>query len=141
MSTFLDIFSGVHEVRLFRPNGVAGGDFDSWDAALRAVESEPSQYKAAYFTLNPLKLPDGIQVNPASLRSSTNAAGASDIERRVWLLIDCDPPRQSKTNSTAEEKQAARAQAEAIREYLMSRNWPEPFLCDKRQRLASAVSH
>lgn len=117
-------------MRLFRPNGVAVGYFDSWDAALRAVESEPSQYKAAYFTLNPVTLPTGIPVNPTSLHASANAAGASDIARRVWLLIDCDPPRQSKTNSTAEEKQAARAQAEAIREYLMSRNWPEPFLCD-----------
>ena len=123
-------FFGVHEVRLFRPTGIAVGYFDDWDAALRAVESEPTQYKAAYFSLNPLKLPTGIHVNPASLHSSTNAAGASDIERRVWLLIDCDPPRQAKTNSTAEEKQAARAEAERIREWLRSQGWPEPALAD-----------
>src|SRR5437899_11515293 len=99
----MTLFHGVHEVRLFRPNGVAVGYFDTWDAALRAVESEPTQYKAAYFTLNPLKLPEGIQVNPACLRSSSNAASASDVERRVWLLVHCDPPRPSKTNSTEEE--------------------------------------
>ena len=127
MSTF---FSGVHEVRLFCPNRVAVGYFDSWDAALSAVESEPSQYKAAYFTLNPVKLPTGIPVNPTSLHSSANAAGASDIARRTWLLIDCDPPRQSKTNSTAEEKQAAREQADRIREWLCSHGWPEPVLAD-----------
>jgi len=126
----MNLFSGVHEVRLFRPNGVAVGYFDDWDAALRAVENEPSLYKAAYFTLNPLKLPEGIQVNPAALRSSAHAAGASDIERRVWLLIDCDPPRQAKTNSTAEEKQAAREEAERIREWLRSHGWPEPLLAD-----------
>ena len=126
----MTLFQGVHEVRLFCPNRVAVGYFDSWDAALCAVESEPTQYKAAYFTLNPLKLPDGIQVNPACLRSSSNAACASDIERRVSLLIDCDPPRQSKTNSTAEEKQAAREQAERIREWLHSHGWPEPALAD-----------
>jgi P4 family phage/plasmid primase-like protien len=125
----MNLFFGVHEVRLLRPAGVAVGYFDSVDAALRAVDSEPS-YKAAYFTLNPLRLPDGIQVNPASLRSSANAAGASDIERRVWLLIDCDPPRPSKTNSTIEEKQAAREQAERIREWLRSHGWPEPALAD-----------
>jgi P4 family phage/plasmid primase-like protien len=123
-------FFGVHEVRLFCPTRIAVGYFDNWDAALRAVESEPSQYKAAYFTLNPIKLPDGIPVNPTSLHSSANAAGASDIERRVWLLIDCDPPRQAKTNATAEEKQAAREQAEQIREWLRSQGWPEPILAD-----------
>jgi P4 family phage/plasmid primase-like protien len=106
------------------------GYFNSWAAALCAVESEPSQYKAAYFTLNPIKLPSGIPVNPASLQSSSNAAGASDIERRVWLLIDCDPPRQSKTNSTAEEKQAARGQADRTREWLRSHGWPEAVVAD-----------
>jgi P4 family phage/plasmid primase-like protien len=126
----MTLFHGVHEVRLFRPNGVAVGYFDNWESALRAIENEPSQYKAAYFTLNPLKLPDGIQVNPACLRSSSNAASASDIERRVWLLIDCDPPRASRSNSTAEEKQAAHDQAERIREWLCSHGWPEPVLAD-----------
>ncbi len=124
------LFFGVHEVRLFCPNRVAVGYFTDWDAALRAVESEPTQYKAAYFTLNPLRLPEGIPVNPASLRTSSNAAGTSDIERRVWLLIDCDPPRPAKSNSTAEEKQAAREQAQRIREWLRSHSWPEPVLAD-----------
>lgn len=126
----MTLFSGVHEVRLLCPTKIAVGYFDDWDAALRAVESEPTQYKAAYFTLNPLRLPEGIPLNPASLRSSSNAAGASDIARRVWLLIDCDPPRQAKTNSTAEEKQGAREQAERIREWLRSQGWPEPVLAD-----------
>jgi P4 family phage/plasmid primase-like protien len=126
----MSIFYGVHEVRLFRPGSVAVGYFDDWESALRAVENEPAQYKAAYFTLNPLKLPDGIQLNPASLRSSPGAACTSDIERRVSLLIDCDPPRQSKTNSTAEEKQGARLEADRIREWLRSQGWPEPTLAD-----------
>ena len=45
------------------------------DAALRAVENEPSQYKAAYFTLNPIKLPDAIPVNPQALTPVTQRGG------------------------------------------------------------------
>ena len=124
------LLSGVHEVRLIRPTGVAVGYFNDYEAALRAVENEPSQYKAAYFTLNPIKLPAEIPVNPQALTPSRNAAGASDIARRTWLLVDLDPPRPAGLNSTDAEKQAAREQSGAVREYLRSRNWPEPMLCD-----------
>jgi P4 family phage/plasmid primase-like protien len=126
----VSLFQGVHEVRLFRPSGVAVGYFDSWDAALRMIEHEPSQYKAAYFTLNPIKLPARIPVNPQTLTPARNTAGDSDIEGRTWLLVDLDPPRPAGTNSTEAEKQAAREQAERVREYLRSRNWPEPMFCD-----------
>jgi P4 family phage/plasmid primase-like protien len=126
----MNLFHGVHEVRLFRPNGVAVGYFDSWDAALLAVENEPSQYKAAYFTLNPIKLPTGIPLNPHALTPSQNAAAASDIARRTWLLVDLDPPRSAKANSSEVEKQVAREQAGCVREWLRSRRWPEPILAD-----------
>ena len=49
---------------------------------------------------------------------------------RKWLLVDLDPPRPAGTNSTDAEKQAARNEAERVRQYLSSRNWPEPMLCD-----------
>ena len=124
------LFHGVHEVRLLRASGITVGYFDSWDAALSAVENEPTQYKAAYFTLNPIKLPAGIPLNPCSLNPSGNAAGASDIERRTWLLIDLDPPRPSGTNSTEAEKQAAREQAERVKEWLTSQGWPAPVVAD-----------
>jgi P4 family phage/plasmid primase-like protien len=64
------------------------------------------------------------------LTPSRNAAGASDIARRTWLLVDLDPPRPAGTNSTDAEKQAAREQAEQVREYLSSRGWPAPMVCD-----------
>ena len=58
----MELFYGIHEVRLFRPTGVAVGYFDSWDAALHRIENEPS-YKAAYCTLNPISLPAEFPVS------------------------------------------------------------------------------
>src|ERR1700733_7215741 len=124
------LFSGVHEVRLLRPNGVSVGHFDSWDAALRAVELEPSQFKGCYYTLNPVKLPDGIPLNPSSLNPARTAAGDSDIERRISLLIDLDPPRPAGPNSTEAEKQPAREQTERVIAWLTSQGWPVPLLAD-----------
>jgi P4 family phage/plasmid primase-like protien len=121
---------GIHEVRLLRQSGITVGYFDDWDAAIRAVENEPSQYKAAYFTLNPIKLPPGIPLNPSSLNPAKGAASASDIERRVSLLIDLDPPRPPGTNATESEKQSARDQAGRVREWLTSRGWPKPTVAD-----------
>ncbi|MGO9335942.1 MAG: hypothetical protein ACLPY1_00380 [Terracidiphilus sp.] len=126
------ILCGTHEVRLLRDKSVFAGYFTDWDAALRAVANETKEYKACYFTLNPLKLPEGFHatINPTSLTLTGNTAGDADIERRVRLLIDLDPERPAGTNTTAAEKQTARDQAEAVREYLNSRGWPEPMLCD-----------
>jgi len=126
----MNLFDGVHEVRVLCPSGIAVGYFDSWDQALRTVENEPSQYQAAYFTLNPLTLPAGIPVNPQTLTPARNTAGGSDIARRAWLLVDLDPPRPIKTSSSDTEKQATREQADRVREWLCSRGWPEPVLAD-----------
>jgi P4 family phage/plasmid primase-like protien len=123
------IFHGVHEVRLLRPTSVAVGYFDSWDVALRTIENEPS-YKAAYFTLNPIRLPAKTPVNPEMLAPARNTAGDADMLSRTWLLVDLDPPRVAGSNSTDTEKLDAREQAERVRAYLTSRNWPEPMLCD-----------
>jgi P4 family phage/plasmid primase-like protien len=126
----MNMFHGVHEVRVRRP-AIAVGYFDSYEAALRAIENEP-EYVGAYFTLNPLKLPDGFpaQINPPSLARAYRTAEDGDVERRVWLLIDLDPARPTGTNSTEAEKQTAREQAEHVREYLTGRGWPAPLLCD-----------
>ena len=127
----MNLFHGTHEVRLLRPNGgIAAAYFDSWDAALRTIENEPSLYKAAYFTLNPVNLPASIAVNPHSLAPARNTAGDADMLRRSLLLVDLDPARPAGTNSTDAEKQAAREQAERVSAYLTSRNWPEPMVCD-----------
>src|SRR5271155_1305527 len=106
----MKLFHDAHEVRVLRPSGIAVGYFDSWGKALHAIENEPSQYKAAYFTLNPIKLPARFPVNPQTLTPARNTAGDADILSRTWLLVDLDPPRPVGTNSTDTEKQAAREQ-------------------------------
>jgi hypothetical protein len=49
---------------------------------------------------------------------------------RRWLLIDADPVRDPLISATDQEKQNARDTVLAVREYLRSRAWPEPFLAD-----------
>jgi P4 family phage/plasmid primase-like protien len=126
----MKLFTAVHEIRLLRPNGVSVGHFDDWNAALQAAENEPSQYKACYFSLNPIKVPDGIPLNPRSLNPAARAASDTDIASRVSVLIDLDPPRPPGTNATEGEKQDALEQAMRVKEWLTSQGWPEPLLAD-----------
>jgi P4 family phage/plasmid primase-like protien len=129
----MKLFNGIHEVRVLWPadaNRIAAGYFTTEAAALQAVESEPSQYKGAYFSLNPIKLPEGIPLNPPSLRTVRATASEEDIERRISLLVDVDPPRPAGTNATEAEKQGAREQAERVMEWLTSQGWPQPLVGD-----------
>jgi hypothetical protein len=125
-------FFGIHEVRVLHADGrIATGYFDNFEAALRAVENDPEQFKAAYMTLNTIQdLPAGAALNPVALTRASAAAKDDDISRRYWLLVDCDPVRDPKTNSTDGEKAESYRQATAVRDYLRSRSWPEPMLCD-----------
>jgi len=50
---------------------------------------------------------------------------------RSWLPVDFDPVRETDTNSTDEELQAARELADVVRSALvMGADWPEPIPCD-----------
>jgi hypothetical protein len=53
-----------------------------------------------------------------------------DISRRHWILIDIDAGQPADTNSSDEEKSAAKAKALAVRFHLVSLGFPEPALCD-----------
>jgi hypothetical protein len=72
----MNLFSGIHEVRMMRSDRrIAVGYFDSYEAAIQAVESEPDGFIAAWATLNPLKeLPSGQVLNPPALKLAANAA-------------------------------------------------------------------
>ncbi len=75
--------------------------------------------KGVYWLMNPL---------PAEWCGSP--AKDTDIVRRRWLLIDCDPRREGTVSSTAEEKEAARAKVVALDQYLDEQGWPDPIIGD-----------
>ena len=75
--------------------------------------------KGVYWLMNPL---------PAECGGST--AKDTDIVRRRWLLIDCDPKRKGTVSSTAEEKEAARAKMVAVDAFLDEQGWPAPIIGD-----------
>lgn len=121
-------FDGVHEVLVKTPTGTKWGCFDDYDKALAAVENEPSEHRAAWFSLNPLNVL-GLEVNPVRLIPHKRADKA-DIALRVHLLLDFDPPRPADTSSTDAEKKAASEEMLNCREYLTSRGWPRPLVGD-----------
>jgi hypothetical protein len=53
-----------------------------------------------------------------------------DISRRRWILIDIDAGQPTDTNSSDEEKAAAKDKAFAVQSYLTSLGFPQPALCD-----------
>ena len=86
------------------------------DQALRWSGKAPG----VYFTLNPVRgdIPTG------------RAATDSDVLRRRWLLIDCDPIRPADTSATDAEKTTAIAVAGKVLEFLTGLGFPAPIEAD-----------
>ena len=75
--------------------------------------------KGVYFLLNPL---------PAAWSGGT--AKDSDIIRRRWLLVDCDPKRTGTVSSTDAEKTLAEEKMFEVATWLQERSWPLPIIAD-----------
>lgn len=84
-----------------------------------------------YVTINPVKR-DLLARAVYKLRDAKRSPLTADtnIERRHWLLIDCDPVRISGIASNDAEHEAAIAKAKEIRDGLASMGWPSPILTD-----------
>ncbi len=63
-----------------------------------AVEMDQAGAKGCYFTPNPLR---------PELAGASVSARKADVLRRHWLLIDADSVRETGTNSTEQEREAA----------------------------------
>jgi hypothetical protein len=97
--------------------------------------SDPEKFTAAaselerrecevYATLNPTPKDLLARANNKLIAANakvTPQTGNNDIERRRWILIDCDPKRVSKISATEAEKSAALARARLIRADLEKR--------------------
>jgi hypothetical protein len=68
-----------------------------------------------------------VVMNPYAKTSTGPGVTETDITRRRWFLIDCDPTRAKRSNSTDEEVRLARAVAAEIQSYLTSHGWPQPL--------------
>lgn len=129
----------VFEVRVldavsadYRREHIESGYFDyEHISAVPEALKRLLSFRGVYVTVNPVN-PDLLaravnRLRPAG-RNPTTAD--TDIVRRRWLLIDCDPKRSSGVSSTKAEHESALAKAREIRDGLSSLGWPKPVLTD-----------
>ena len=129
----------VFEVRVldavsadYRREHIESGYFDyEHISAVPEALKRLLSFRGAYVTVNPVN-PDLLaravnRLRPAG-RNPTTAD--TDIVRRRWLLIDCDPRRASGVSSSNAEHESALAKAREIRDGLSSLGWADPIMTD-----------
>ena len=129
----------VFEVRVldavsadYRREHIESGYFDyEHISAVPEALKRLLSFRGVYVTVNPVN-PDLLaravnRLRPAG-RNPTTAD--TDIVRRRWLLIDCDPRRASGVSSSNAEHESALAKAREIRNGLSSLGWPDPIMTD-----------
>ena len=129
----------VFEVRVldavsadYRREHIESGYFDyEHISAVPEALKRLLSFRGVYVTVNPVN-PDLLaravnRLRPAG-RNPTTAD--TDIVRRRWLLIDCDPRRASGVSSSNLEHDFALAKAREIRDGLSSLGWPDPIMTD-----------
>lgn len=129
----------VFEVRVldavsadYRREHIESGYFDyEHISAVPEALKRLLSFRGVYVTVNPVN-PDLLaravnRLRPAG-RNPTTAD--TDIVRRRWLLIDCDPRRASGVSSSNAEHESALAKAREIRDGLSSLGWSDPIMTD-----------
>lgn len=129
----------VFEVRVldavsadYRREHIESGYFDyEHISAVPEALKRLLSFRGVYVTVNPVN-PDLLaravnRLRPAG-RNPTTAD--TDIVRRRWLLIDCDPRRASGVSSSNSEHDFALAKAREIRDGLSSLGWAVPIMTD-----------
>lgn len=129
----------VFEVRVldavsadYRREHIESGYFDyEHISAVPEALKRLLSFRGVYVTVNPVN-PDLLaravnRLRPAG-RNPTTAD--TDIVRRRWLLIDCDPKRAAGVSSSNAEHESALAKAREIRNGLSSLGWADPIMTD-----------
>lgn len=127
----------IVELRILNmPNGNSytatyTGYFDDLAKMTERAAEYSGKAPAVYFTLQ--------QCKPCVLARAANrmkradkgkSTRDTDIERYLWLPIDCDAVRPAGISSSNAEHDAAQDRARAIIEYLRRQSWPEPIIAD-----------
>jgi hypothetical protein len=130
LSTLCDLNAGLVELRVFLRDGTIQSGFykDLDKLAADAAQLDESETAAAIcITLNPVKQELLFHsANRLSIAGRGETTSDEDIISRRFLLIDLDPVREARTNSTNEEHATALDKALAIREWLTQQGWPMP---------------
>lgn len=106
--------SQVTEVRVFfRKDGqkyirnqyYRACDYQDLESEISRLEGHPDMYGGVYWILNPVS-PQMVFLNNGRrpFLTKVNSAKTSDIISREWLLIDCDPIRESEQPATDQER-------------------------------------
>jgi len=124
----------VHELRIpkTKKRGVISGYFDDLDALARNADvlSNDVDIPAVYLTLNPA-IPDLIARSANEVLDRCEVTTKDhEIDRRLHLLVDCDPIRPAGISSSDAEHEAAIERSRMIRAYLLSEGFPPSLLAD-----------
>lgn len=118
----------IFEVRIPKTKaGTIAGYFNDTAIAAGFIAKENGRHQAVYATLNPIK-PALLARNENRLEYGTHSTTSDgDIDRRRWFPLDFDPVRPAGISSTEAELEAARDQANRVRDWLRTLGWPEPL--------------
>lgn len=126
---------GIAEIRILNAFGVKGrndaGYFDNFSQAAGALQQYANSPKnpGIYFVLNPFSPELMARAANRFEERAKETTQDSDVVRRRWLFIDCDPKRKTGISSTEEEWQAAKSRAEDVAAWLTKEHgFPEPIM-------------
>jgi hypothetical protein len=115
----------VGELRILGTGrGTVAGYFDDLEKLAAAAIHYDGMAEGIYATLNPVPPELLARANNRVKEYTKITTADNQIQRRCWLLIDCDPVRPSGISSTDAEHEAALARARQVREWLVAHGWP-----------------
>lgn len=117
----------IYEIRAIQRNNgkrqIVSGYFDNIQDFASNAEELTKDYKAVYFTLNPVLPSFATQWKMNTIHDGKNTTKDEHILRRHWLPIDLDPVRDTDTSSSNEELETAQQRGKEILAYLDTFGW------------------
>lgn len=122
----------LFEIRIIRNSGIIiSGYFDNVDTFLGEFKKQNLKGANVYISLNePNKACFAREQKNCFLEAKKNISttGDTDICGYDWLMIDLDPSRPSKTSSSQEELDLAKALGNKIYQYMKGLGFNEPLM-------------